>query len=77
MSGQAWMKEDRDIQAPNIVRSTSWFNQLSFLVQTEILTWLGNHERVDVFKKFVEICDVRMISCTMTDRSGIDKASEL
>lgn len=56
--GQAWMKKDSDRNAPNIVKYTMWFNEVNRWVQTEILSCQTNTERVDVFKKFLEVCDV-------------------
>jgi hypothetical protein len=53
------MQPNREFLAPNISKCTTWFNEVSFWVQTEILTCLGNQDRAEVFKKFVEICEVK------------------
>uniref|UniRef100_A0A6B2KZ98 Ras-GEF domain-containing protein n=1 Tax=Arcella intermedia TaxID=1963864 RepID=A0A6B2KZ98_9EUKA len=52
-----WNKPSKEQTAPNICKFISWFNDMNFWVQTEILTEIDNRTRVKVLQKFVDICD--------------------
>eukprot|EP01125_Pyxidicula_operculata_P016055 TRINITY_DN5495_c0_g1_i1.p1 TRINITY_DN5495_c0_g1~~TRINITY_DN5495_c0_g1_i1.p1 ORF type:complete len:727 (-),score=173.17 TRINITY_DN5495_c0_g1_i1:93-2216(-) len=58
--GQSWVKKDKEIKSPNVVKFTSHFNDMSHWVQTEILTEIDLKYRVKVIQKFIDICDELM-----------------
>jgi len=49
--GQAWTKPTKEINAPNICKFISWFNEINFWVQTEILTEVDLKRRIKVTQK--------------------------
>uniref|UniRef100_A0A6B2L2D1 Ras-GEF domain-containing protein n=1 Tax=Arcella intermedia TaxID=1963864 RepID=A0A6B2L2D1_9EUKA len=55
--GQAWTKKDKETRAPNILRFISWFNEISYWIQTELTKEVRLKSRIRKFAKFLDICE--------------------
>ncbi len=56
--GQAWIKDGKEVKAPNLVANTQLFNQVSDFVASQILdTSYNPKERVRVYEAFLEMAD--------------------
>lgn len=56
--GQAWAKEKKEINAPNVLASTQFFNQISDFVADQVLnTDYSPKERVKIYETFLEMAD--------------------
>lgn len=56
--GQAWMKDDKNVRAPNILLMTRRFNHVSRLVASEILSRPSMTGRVAAIEKWTAVADI-------------------
>lgn len=50
---QAWMKEDKEIKAPNICAMTKWSNHVTRWVVSEIVSVKDLKPRAAMFERFI------------------------
>jgi len=56
--GQAWMKEDKKDNAPNICLITERFNDMCRLIVSEIVTAPCMTSRVEIIEKWAAVADI-------------------